>query len=46
MRVNYPIKTALVEFQNNSVFDMITKLINFVSHGFPVKLRLMDCKFE
>ena len=22
MRVNYPIKTALVEFENNSVFDM------------------------
>ena len=22
IRVNYPIKTALVEFENNSVFDM------------------------
>ena len=22
MRVNYPIKTALVEFENNSLFDM------------------------
>ena len=28
-RVNYPIKTALVEFENNSVFDMENEIDKF-----------------